>query len=53
MATINKEIDFDIAYLAASEFGISSQKRKIQTDEEILFDDSEDREEDLKADHQL
>ncbi len=47
MATINKEIDFDIAYLAASEFGITAKKKDIKTDEEILFDDSEDREEDL------
>ena len=47
MATINKEIDFDIAYLAASEFGITAKKKDVKTDEEILFDDSEDREEDL------
>ena len=47
MATINKEIDFDIAYLAASEFGITAKKKDIKTDEDILFDDSEDREEDL------
>ena len=49
MATINKEIDFDIAYLAASEFGITAKKKDIKTDEDILFDDSEDREEDLVA----
>lgn len=47
MATINKEIDFDIAYLAASEFGITAKKKDVKTDEDILFDDSEDREEDL------
>ena len=47
MATINKEIDFDIAYLAASEYGITAKKKDIKTDEDILFDDSEDREEDL------
>ena len=49
MATINKEIDFDIAYLVASEFGITAKKKDIKTDEDILFDDSEDREEDLVA----
>ena len=47
MATINKEIDFDIAYLVASEFGITAKKKDIKTDEEILFDDSEDKESDL------
>ena len=47
MATINKEIDFDIAYLVASEYGITAKKKDIKTDEEILFDDSEDKEEDL------
>ncbi len=47
MATINKEIDFDIAYLVASEYGITAKKKDIKTDEDILFDDSEDREEDL------
>ena len=47
IATINKEIDFDIAYLAASEFGITAKKKDIKTDEEILFDESEDKESDL------
>ena len=47
MATINKEIDFDIAYLVASEYGITAKKKDIKTDEDILFDDSEDKEEDL------
>ncbi len=47
MATINKEIDFDIAYLAASEYGITAIKKDIKTDEEILFDESEDKESDL------
>ncbi len=47
IATINKEIDFDIAYLVASEFGITAKKKDIKTDEEILFDDSEDKESDL------
>ncbi len=47
MATINKEIDFDIAYLVASEYGITAYKKDIKTDEDILFDESEDREDEL------
>ena len=49
MATINKEIDFDIAYLAAAEFGITAIKKDVKTDEDILFDDSEDKEEELES----
>lgn len=49
MATINQEIDFDTAYLIAQEFGITATKKETVTEEDILFDDSEDREEDLKA----
>lgn len=48
MATINQEIDFDTAYLIAQEFGITAVKKETVTEEDILFDDSEDREEDLK-----
>ena len=47
MATINNEIDFDTAFLIAEEFGIKAHKKEIITDEEILFDDSDDKEEDL------
>ena len=47
MATINKEIDFDTAFLIAEEFGVTAHKKEVVTDEDILFDDSEDREEDL------
>ena len=47
MATINQEIDFDTAYLIASEFGITAEKEVVVTEEDILFDDSEDKEEDL------
>lgn len=49
MATINQEIDFDTAFLIAGEFGITAKKKETVTDEEILFDDSEDREEDLEV----
>ena len=48
MATINNEVDFDTAFLVAQEFGITAKKKETVTEEDILFDDSEDREEDLK-----
>lgn len=48
MATINQEIDYDTAYLVAQEFGITAKKKTVVTDEEILFDETEDREEDLQ-----
>ena len=48
MATINNEIDFDTAFLIAQEFGITANKKEVVTDEDILFDDSEDNPEDLK-----
>lgn len=49
MATINNDIDFDTAYLIAQEFGINATKKETVTEEDILFDDSEDREEDLET----
>ena len=49
MATINQEIDFDTAFLVAGEFKITAKKKETVTDEEILFDDSEDKEEDLEV----
>ncbi len=49
MATINNEVDFDTAYLIAQEFGINATKKETVTEEDILFDDSEDREEDLQV----
>ena len=49
MATINNEIDFDTAFLVAGEFGITAKKKETVTDEDILFDDSEDKEEDLEV----
>ena len=48
MATINQEIDFDTAFLIAQEFGITATKKETVTEEDILFDESEDREEDLQ-----
>ena len=47
MATINNDIDFDTASLIADEFGVKVNKKETITEEDILFDDSEDREEDL------
>lgn len=49
MATVNQEIDFDTAAIIAGEFGISAKQKVEVTEEDILFDESEDKEEDLKA----
>lgn len=49
MATINQEIDFDTAFLLAGEFGITALKKETVTEEDILFDDSEDKEEELQV----
>ena len=48
MATINNELDFDTAYLVAQEFGVNAIKKEEVKEEDILFDETEDREEDLK-----
>ena len=47
MATLNNDLDFDTAYLVASEFGVNAIKKEEIKEEDILFDESEDREEDL------
>ena len=47
MATINNEIDFDTAYLVAQEFGVTAHKKNVVKEEDILFDESEDKAEDL------
>jgi len=47
MATINAEVDFDTAFLIAEEYGITATKKNVVTDEDILIDETEDREEDL------
>ncbi|MBQ9657851.1 MAG: translation initiation factor IF-2 [Clostridia bacterium] len=49
MATINNEIDFDTAYLIAQEFGVEAKKKEVVTEEDILFDETEDKEEELEA----
>ncbi len=48
MATINNEVDFDTAYLIAQEYGINAVKKNVVTDEDILIDETEDKEEELK-----
>ena len=47
MATINNDIDFDTAFLIAQEFGITASKKETVTEEDILFDESEDLAEEL------
>ena len=49
MATINNEVDFDTAFLVASEFGVTANKKVEVKEEDILFDDSEDTEEELQT----
>ena len=49
MATVNQEIDFDTAFLIASEYGINATKQVVVTEEDVLFDDSEDDEKDLEV----
>ena len=49
MATLNNEVDFDTAYLIAQEFGINAIKKEVVTEEDILFDDSEDKPEELES----
>ena len=49
MATINNEVDFDTAYLIAQEFGVEAKKKETVTEEDILFDESEDKEEELEV----
>ena len=47
MDTINDEVDFDTAFLVASEFGITAKKKVVVTDEDKLIDETEDEEKDL------
>lgn len=49
MATLNNELDFDTAFLVAEEFGVKAVKKETVTEEDILFDDSEDKEEELQT----
>ena len=49
MATINNDVDFDTAFLIAEEFGITAIKKETVTEEDILFDESEDKAEELET----
>ncbi|NLJ70007.1 MAG: translation initiation factor IF-2 [Clostridiaceae bacterium] len=49
MATVNQEIDYGTAEVIANDFGIKAEKIIEVTEEDILFDDSEDAEEDLET----
>lgn len=48
VATINQDIDFDTAELIADEFGIKIEKAIDKDDEELLLNEEEDKEEDLR-----
>lgn len=48
MATLNQELDFDTACLLADAFGITAEPITEVTEEEILFDEGEENEENLK-----
>ena len=48
MATINNTLDFDTAFLVASEFGITANKKEEVKEEDILFDDTEDSPDELE-----
>jgi translation initiation factor IF-2 len=47
MATLNQELDYDTAAVVVEEFGITAQKAVVITEEDILFDDTEDKDEQL------
>lgn len=49
MATINNDLDFDTAFLVAQEFGVTASKKEEVKEEDILFDESEDKEDELQA----
>ena len=49
MATINNSLDFDTAYLVASEFGINATKKEEVKEEDILFDETEDSPDELET----
>jgi translation initiation factor IF-2 len=47
MSTVNQEIDFDTAFLIAGDFGITAQREVIVTEEDVLFDDTDDEQENM------
>lgn len=48
MATVNEEIDFDTAYLVATEMHAKVEREVVVTIEERIIDDSEDTDQNLK-----
>ena len=46
-ATQNQEIDYETAAIIGDEFGVKVHKAVVVSQEELLFDESEDKEEDL------
>jgi len=48
VVTQNEELDFETAAIIADEYGVKAHKAVVVSEEDILFDDSEDDEEDLK-----
>ncbi len=48
MVTVNQEVDFDTAAIIADEFGVKAEKQVVISEEDILFDESEDDEKDLQ-----
>ena len=47
MATLNNEVDFDTAFLVAEEFGVKATKKEVVNEEDVLFDESEDSDDEL------
>lgn len=48
LVTINQELDFDTACLVADAYGIKAELMEEVTEEDILFDDGDDKDENLK-----
>lgn len=46
MATLNQEVDFDTAAIVSEEFGVKTEKEIVVNEEDILFDDTEQEDED-------
>ena len=47
MVSLNTDLDFDTAFLIASEYGINVNRKKVVSYEEILFDNTEDTKDEL------
>ncbi len=49
MAAVNQEVDFDTASTIAEEFGYQVEKEVVVSEEDILFDDTQDNEAELQS----